>query len=267
MAVVRIAVASTPLTASLDEAVPAAIAAVEAAGRLGAGIVCLPETAVPGHRVQPRSVPAYSAGELEAALGQIADAARRARVVTIVGTERPTPAGREIVSIVVGADGTVLGEQVKTQIDPTEERDYVPGSGRRVFRAAGVTFGVAICHEAFRYPEIARSLALAGAQLIFVPHFVTTDDGTLPAAWCAAGNPYNEKAVMLRALENTVFVAAANNAGPDQGSITGIISPLGELLASLPYGEVGVVAADLDLGQATRALALRWAPSRNEVAR
>ena len=41
---IRIAVASTPLTATLAEAVPAAVAAIEEAGRLGAAIVCLPET-------------------------------------------------------------------------------------------------------------------------------------------------------------------------------------------------------------------------------
>src|SRR6478735_11389326 len=110
---------------------------------------------------------------------------------------------------------------------------YVPDRGRRVFTIGDLTFGIAICHEAFRYPEIARSLALAGAQVVFVPHFVTTDDGSLPVRWCDAANPYNEKAVMCRALENGVFVAAANAAGPDQGSITGIIDPDGSLVASL----------------------------------
>ena len=73
---------------------------------------------------------------------------------TIVGTERPTAAGREIVCVVLGADGSRLGEQAKTQIDPSEEAHYVAGSGRRTFTAAGLTFGIAICHEAFRYPEI-----------------------------------------------------------------------------------------------------------------
>jgi len=263
---VRIAVASTPLTATLEEAVPAAIAAVEEAGRLGAAIVCLPESVLPGHRVQARSVRAVSADELDGALGEVADAARRARVVTIVGTERLTAAGRQIVSVVLDADGTLLGEQVKTQIDPSEERDYVPGASRRTFSAAGLTFGIAICHEAFRYPEISRSLALDGAEVIFVPHFVTTEDGSLPSTWCAAANPYNEKAVLLRALENTVYVAAANVAGPDQGSVTGIISPNGRLLASLAYGTVGVAVADIDPALATRLLALRWAPERNELA-
>jgi predicted amidohydrolase len=230
---VRIAVASTPLTATLAEGVPAAVAAIEEAGRLGARIVCLPESAVPGHRVQARFVPEVSQAELDLAMAEIAAAAGHAGVVAIVGTERLTAAGREIVSVVIDANGTPIGGQVKTQIDPTEEIDYVPGVGRRLFTAGGVTFGIAICHEAFRYPEIARSLAIAGAQIVFVPHFVTTDDGSLPATWCDPANPYNEKAIMLRALENTVFVAASNFGGPDQGSLTGIISPDGRLVASL----------------------------------
>lgn len=263
MSTIRIAVASTPLTATLDEAVPAAVAAVEEAGRLGARIVCLPETGLPGHRDQARPVPDVPKDALDDALREVAEAARSARVVTIVGTERPTPAGREIVSVVFGADGTRLGEQAKTQIDPTEEQHYIPGTGRRVFTAAGVTFGIAICHEAFRYPEIARSLVLAGAQIIFVPHFVTTEDGSLPAHWCDASNPYNEKALLCRALENTVYVAACNVAGPDQGSATCIIAPDGRQVASLHYGTVGVVAADIDLDQADRLLARRWAPERN----
>lgn len=62
MSTIRIAVASTPLTATLDAAVPAAVAAVEEAGRLGARIICLPETGLPGHRVQGRIVPDVSQG-------------------------------------------------------------------------------------------------------------------------------------------------------------------------------------------------------------
>ncbi len=266
MSTVRIAVASTPLTATLDAAVPAAMAAVEEAGRLGARIVCLPETGVPGHRVQAGPVPDVSNEALDAALEEIAATARKAGIVAIVGTERQVPGGREIVSVVIGADGERIGEQVKTQIDLTEETDYVLGTGRRVFSVDGLTFGIAICHEAFRYPEIVRSLALAGAECVFVPHYVTTDDGSLPTRWCDASNPYNEKALMVRALENSVYVAQSNVSAPDQGSITGIVGPDGSLVASLPYGERGVVAADIDLDLATRRLALRWAPDRNAFA-
>lgn len=265
MTTIRIAVASTPLTASLDEAVPAAISAIGEAGRLGARLVSMPETGLPGHRDQPRSVPGVTQEALDEAVLTVADAARAAGVVAIVGTERMTPAGREIVSIVIGADGRRLGEQVKTQIDPSEERWYVPGTGRQVFTVDEMTFGIAICHEAFRYPEIARSLVLAGAQIVFVPHFVVTDDGFLPTRWGDAANPYNEKAVMLRALENGVYVAASNTAGPDQGSITGIIGPDGQLLTSVDYGQVGIAVADIDLDCADRWPAMRWSPERSVV--
>ena len=106
-----------------------------------------------------------------------------------MGAERPTPAGREIVAAVAAADGSRLGVQAKTQIDPSEERDYVPGSGRQVFAAAGIRFAVVICHEAFRYPEIARGAVLDGAQVVFVPHYVVTDDGALARRWCDARTP------------------------------------------------------------------------------
>lgn len=265
-ATVRVAVASTPLTASLAQAVPAAVAAVEAAGRLGAQIVCLPETAVPGHRCQPRPVDDCRQEALDAAAAHVAAAARRAGVVTILGTERVTPAGREIVAAVFDADGTALGEQSKTQVDLSEEPHYVPGSGRRTFTAAGATFGIAICHEAFRYPEVSRALALAGAQIVFAPHWVITGDGSLPSRWCDPSSPYHEKALLMRALENTIYVAAANCAGTDQGSASAIIDPDGALVASVAYGAVGAAAADLDLDRATRLLARRWAPGRNGLA-
>jgi len=263
MSTIRIAVASTPLTATLDEAVPAAVEAIEEAGRLDARIVCLPEAALPGHRDQPRRVPDVDAAALDEALDVVGRATARAGIVALVGAERQTAAGREIVQVVLDADGSRLGEQVKTQIDPSEEQWYVAGCGRRTFRAAGITFGIAICHEAYRYPEITRALALAGAQVVFVPHYVVTDDGSLPTRWGDAGNPYNEKALMVRALENTIYVAAANNAGPTQGSVTGIIRPDGALVASLPYGDVGVVAADIDLDAADGLIARRWAPDRS----
>jgi predicted amidohydrolase len=263
MAAIRIAVASTPLTATLEEAVPAAIAAVEQAGALGAQLVCLPETGLPGHRMQVRRVHDITQGELDDALAAVAAAAARAGVVAIVGAERPTPAGREIVSFVLAADGGLLGEQVKTQIDPDEEPMYVAGSGRRTFTAGGLTFAIAICHEAFRYPEIVRGAVLDGAQVVFVPHYVTTGDGSLPARWCDAASPYNEKALMCRALENTVYVAPSNCAGADQGSATCVIAPDGSLVAQVPYGQVGVATADLDLALADGRIARRWAPERS----
>jgi predicted amidohydrolase len=264
MSTVRIAVASTPLTATLDEAVAPALAAIEEAARQGARIVCLPEAILPGHRMQTRPVENATAEAIEAALRPVAEAARKHDIVTLAGTERPTPSGRrELVQIVFDADGTRLGEQVKTQVDPSEEKDYVPGSRRRVFTAAGVTFGIAICHEVFRYPEITRALVLGGARIVFAPHYVQKRNGPLPERFLDPASPYNEKALLCRAMENTVFVAAANVATPDQGSATCIIGPDGSLVTSLPYGQVGVATADIDLDRASQLIARRWAPDRS----
>jgi predicted amidohydrolase len=142
----------------------------------------------------------------------------------------------------------------------------VAGSGRRTFTAAGVTFGISICHEAYRYPETVRRAVLDGAQVVFVPHFVTTADGSLPERWCDAGNDAHERAMVCRALENTIYVAPSNVAGPGQGSATCIIAPDGSLVAQVPYGRAGVAAADVDLSLADGLLARRWAPERNRRA-
>jgi predicted amidohydrolase len=92
---------------------------------------------------------------------------------------------------------------------------------------------------------------------------VRTEDGSLPERWCDAANPYNEKALLCRALENTVYVAPSNVAGADQGSASCIIAPDGSLIAQLPYGRVGVASAAVDLSLADGLLARRWAPERN----
>ena len=119
--------------------------------------------------------------------------------------------------------------------------------------------GCAICYD-WLFPEATRQLAANGAEvLIRVSAYMDPWGATEPMDWWTIVN-------RCRALENTVFVAASNVAAPDQGSITGIIAPEGTLVASLDYGVVGVVAADIDLGRADRRLALRWAPERNAPA-
>jgi predicted amidohydrolase len=213
--------------------------------------------------MQARPVGEVAAAALDAALDEVAAAARRAGVVTLVGVERPTPRGREIVHVVLDERGARLGEQVKTQMHPDEERLYVVGAGRRVFTAGGATFGIAICHEVYRYPETVRGLARAGAQIVFAPYFVNTSNGALATSFADPRGSYHEKALLCRAVENTIYVAAANPAMPDQGAATCVLDPAGALVAQVPYGAVGVATADVELDRATRMFADRWAPERN----
>jgi predicted amidohydrolase len=184
-------------------------------------------------------------------------------VAVVLGMEWLSDAGRQIASVVIGADGEIQGVQTKNQLDPTEEPLYVPGETRRLFEVDGVKFGVAICHEAFRYPETVRWAAVRGAKLVFHPHCTGSDrTGARPAQWGAPGSPYYEKAMMCRGLENGIWFASVNYAFRYQDSATTLIGPGGECVAYLPYGEEGVLVHDIDLDAATGLLASRYAPER-----
>ena len=265
--VTRIAVASVPFPASLDGAVRSATGAVRAAAEQGAQLLCLPEACIPGHRLGPLPVPDYRQSELDAAIAEVAHAVHDAGVVTILGTEQVTPEGRLLLATVLAQRGVPAGHQVKTQLAPEEEEHYIPGHGRRVFRADSVTFGVAICHEAFRHPETVRSAARAGAQIVFHPHFTETDDGgPPPTRWGDADNSYHESAIRCRAVENTVIMASANFALPNQASASAIIDQDGTLLGHVPYGQPGIVVVAADLRRASGTMAHRYRPDRDAPA-
>ncbi len=184
-------------------------------------------------------------------------------MATILGMERVTDSGRQIAAFVVDARGELLGCQTKNQLDPSEERFYVPGDARRIFEVNGVRFGVAICHEGWRYPETVRWAAVRGAKIVFHPqHTGSEREGVLPTEWGAAGGPYYEKAMMMRSLENTIYFASVNYALRFPESATSLIDPSGRCQAYLPYGEEGVLVQEIRVEKATGLLASRYAPAR-----
>ena len=93
---------------------------------------------------------------LERAWSAIGAAAARRKVAVILGTERVVDGGLLATAAVINADGTIAGYQDKVQIDPSEEGTYSSGSGRQVFQVGPLKFGIAICHEGWRYPETVR---------------------------------------------------------------------------------------------------------------
>ena len=153
MSTCRIALANIPFPASPDESVVLAVDAIAVAGESRADLVCFPECYVPGYRAPTRSVPPSDATFLDRAWRTIADAARRANVGVLLGTERLLDDRPLITTLVIDRNGKVAGWQDKVQLDPSEDATYAAGRERRVFTADAVTFGVAICHEGWRYPK------------------------------------------------------------------------------------------------------------------
>ena len=258
-----IALASPRIASSIDDGLDRIERLVSDASAQGAEIVCFPEAYLPGLRGQDFDVAPYDEAAEARVLTTVAGFARASKIATILGMERITNAGRQIAACVFDARGESLGYQTKNQLDPTEDRFYVPGDTRRVFEVNGTKFGVAICHEGWRYPETVRWAAARGAKIVFHPQQTGSDRaGVRLTAWGSAEAPYYEKAMMMRSVENTIYFASVNYAMRFQESATALIAPSGLCQAYLPYGEEGVLVQTIDIEQATGVLARRYAPER-----
>jgi len=258
MGLFRIALANIQFPPTPDESVTLAEQAIAQASAEGAGIVCFPECYVPGYRLMGRRVPPPDAAFLERAWARIAAVAVKADIAVILGTERVTEAGLMISALVINRDGTIAGFQDKVQLDPPEEGTYIPGLERRIFETGPLKFGIAICHEGWRYPETVRWAARRGAHIVFHPHLHEAEPGSYrPTTFADPANSFHEKAALCRAAENTCFFATVNCASEGSGTTSAVVRPDGTLLSYQPYGKRGLLIADINLAEATGLLAMR----------
>jgi deaminated glutathione amidase len=156
-------------------------------------------------------------------------------------------------SVLVGPDGVARAHYRKLHLFDvdvpgavTRESDAV-SPGDAVVNASVslddgqlLPIGMTICYD-LRFPELYRLLSLAGALVIVVPS----------AFAAATGKAHWEILLRARAIENQVFVIAADQVGALSGSFTAhghsmIVDPWGTVLAQKTEG-VGHVLADLDL--------------------
>ncbi|MDP8256702.1 MAG: nitrilase-related carbon-nitrogen hydrolase [Candidatus Alcyoniella australis] len=146
-------------------------------------------------------------------------------------------------AMLVGPEGLV-GVYRKTHLFDREHSLFDPGdSGFRVFDLPGLRLGIMICFD-WAFPESARSLVLAGAQLIAHPANLVL--------------PYFQNASITRALENRLFIATANRIGiervDDQElTFTGrsqIVAPDGRVLARADGKRSRTLLVDIDPRQA-----------------
>jgi predicted amidohydrolase len=263
----RIGLASPHFPASTDDAVRRAREFLAEAAERAVDLVCFPECYLPGMRGQDFDVAAPDQHGQAAALEAIRAAAATHGVAVIMPMEWESADGFQNVAFVISAAGEVLGYQTKNQIPIEEEPYFQPGSTRRVFTVRGVPFGVAICHEGWRYPETVRWAALRGAKIVFHPHYAGgAEPRAHPARWGAPESPFYEKAMIARGAENAIYFASVNYALPRQDAATTLIGPAGECLAHAAYGEESLLVYDVDPQLATGFLAARYQPSRYQDA-
>jgi predicted amidohydrolase len=255
----RIALANIRFPATPEESVALAEQAIAQASIERASLICFPECFIPGYRGMGKLVPPPDPTFLERAWSAVAAAAAKATLAVVLGTERVVNNALFATALVINRDGTIAGFQDKVQLDPSEDGIYSPGSGRRVFQTGPLTFGIAICHEGWRYPETVRWAVRYGAQIVFHPHFHEAQPGGyLASSFADPANSFHEKAALCRAAENTCYFATVNFASAGSPTTSAVVRPDGTLLTYQPYGKEGLLIADIDITAATGLLAARY---------
>jgi predicted amidohydrolase len=175
----RIALANLRYPASPEESITLATASIAEAARQHAAIICFPECFIPGYSVGGKPTPPPTPEFLDRAHAAVANAAAKANITTILGTERYINSARYITALVINNDGSIAGWQDKVQLDH-EETPYTPASERHIFQSGPLTFGVVICHEGWRYLRPSAGMHAKEPKSSFIP----TSIGLTPAALC-----------------------------------------------------------------------------------
>ncbi|WP_257657051.1 carbon-nitrogen hydrolase family protein [Parapedobacter lycopersici] len=257
----KIALATPPLPTSLAHGLLLLDQLVSDAALQRAEMVCFPESFLPGYIGMGYPPEDRTEQALRDALARAADIARKHRIAVILPMDGFIGGQIHNLVYVLSAEGEVLGYQTKNQLDPSEDGFWTAGEKRQLFEINGLKFGITICHEGFRYPESVRWCAYNGAHLVFHPHFAGSNDhGQACKTFGAFENPYYEKAMMMRALENTIYFASVNYASKYQESASAVIAPDGSCIGYQPYGEPGVLVVDIDPEKASGRLAKRFKP-------
>ncbi|MEU2087736.1 carbon-nitrogen hydrolase family protein [Nocardia beijingensis] len=218
---------------------------VRAAGERGARVVVAPEYSMFAvTRLDERVVAVAEplTGPFVTGLGAIA---REFGVFLVAGTvEQIAPGGDRIRNtlVVLGPDGSLVTRYRKVHLYDAFghlESDVVePGviEAPATFTVGDVTFGMQTCFD-LRFPEGVRRVAAAGAQVLL-----------LPAQWIPGPGKVDQWTTLVRAraIENTIYVAAADQAAPRGAGASMIVDPAGAVLTELG-DEPGVLTAGIDL--------------------
>lgn len=142
-----------------------------------------------------------------------------------------------------GDDGKIIGRQDKIHLWDAEAAYATPGHMTNPITTEWGKIGGMVCYDV-EFPEVSRTLALAGAELLIVPGAFYT-----LATW--------DVMTRARALENGCYLIGATQTGSDGQRAhcggTRIVDPFSTIVAEIPGGKEGVITAELDGNQILKA--------------
>ncbi|WP_040165014.1 carbon-nitrogen hydrolase family protein [Microbacterium gorillae] len=221
-----------------DDNLPVVRDLVSRAARRGARLVVLPEYASWFANPFPADLAAHAEsldGPFVAALTEVAAGSA---VTVVAGMLEAAGDGRAHNTVVAVDAGGLRARYRKVHLyDAFGQREsdlIAPGAPTdpETFDVDGMRFGLMTCYD-LRFPESARALVDAGADVLLVP-----------AEWVRGPlkEDHWETLLRARAIENTVYVLAADHTPPVGVGRSAVIDPSGILLASLGT-EAGVAVA------------------------
>lgn len=210
----------------------------------GAKIICLPEIFDIGYNLTKLDeMLDLVEKRKEKTLEVIQKLAKELEVYIIVPIIIKSNSGKfKNTAFIINEEGEIVLEYSKTHILRSEENYFERGKEYPVIETPYGKIGVMICND-MSFPEVARILAINGAEIIFVP-----------SAW--QGHSYLiewwNRCLAARALDNQLFIAATNRSGISTSSFYGgnsqILNPRGDIIKKLGIGEE-VLICEIDLDE------------------
>ena len=237
----RVAVAQIePKLAEKERNLDVCLARQDEASEQGAEQLVLPECAIPGYVYDSadeafpyaEEIPGPSTVVLE-------DACRRLGTHVVCGLIERDGDRLHNAAVLVGPDGLV-GSYRKSHLPFLGiDRFVVPGDELPVFETPIGRIGVEICYD-LRFPEVTRSLALAGADIV-----------VLPTTWPLAAAANAELLAPARAFENRIFLLVSNRVGRERTAEfcgrSQIVDPAGTRLAETDATSQALLVAEIDV--------------------
>jgi N-carbamoylputrescine amidase len=253
----RIALVQMSCEAEPQRNLDKALTRISEAAARGAKVICLQELFRSRYFCQSEEVRSFDLAEpipgpTTEALGAVA----AARKVVVVGSifERRTEGIYHNTAVVMDADGRLAGRYRKMHIpdDPHyyEKFYFTPGDlDFTAHRTAHATVGALVCWDQW-FPEAARLVALAGAQIVFYPTAIGWERGEVESvrrrqlqAW--------ETVQRGHAIANGMFVAVVNRVGPEDSlefwGNSFVVDPFGEVIARAGASAEEILVADCNL--------------------
>lgn len=208
----------------------------------GARFVCFPELSISGY-VHDSSSATLAEPVPGPSTDRFVEIARDTDTLLLAGLLELGADGLVYNTHVVASGAGLMGTYRKTHVAPVEAEGFAPGVELKVFTSPWLRFGLEICFDA-HFPEASSSLALQGAEVLFIPH-------------ASVGETYEGKVerwmrfLPARAYDNSVYVAVCNQTGPNGHGQefpggTLVFDPRGRLIAQSSGSDPQIVYADLD---------------------